>query len=115
MIINNDNYDEDYDDNDDYGDGDDYGDNDEDDINQEDENVDGDEDSIVASGDNDGSGGDDGDGSGSNYDEQSRFSVILTVFFRIVYHFNISNNAASKILAFISFLFGKIVLLLIVH
>lgn len=36
----------------------------------------------------------------------SLLRFILTIFFRIVYHFNISNNAASKILTFISFLLG---------
>ena len=33
---------------------------------------------------------------------------ILTIFFRIVHHFNISNNAASKILALISYVLGML-------
>ena len=32
---------------------------------------------------------------------------ILVIFFRIIYHFNISNNAASALLSFISLVLGK--------
>lgn len=39
---------------------------------------------------------------------RSMLKFILTVFFRIIVHFNIPNNAASKILAFISFVLGML-------
>lgn len=36
----------------------------------------------------------------------SLLQYILIVFFRIIHRFNISNNAASAIIAFISFILG---------
>ena len=35
-------------------------------------------------------------------------NLVITIFFRIINQFNLSNNAASKLLAFISFLFDMI-------
>jgi hypothetical protein len=37
----------------------------------------------------------------------TRLSFLLIIFFRILFHFRISKNAMSKILAFISFMLGK--------
>lgn len=43
-------------------------------------------------------------------DSPSILSTILIIFFRIMHHFNISNNAASAILSFISLVLGMTVL-----
>ena len=37
------------------------------------------------------------------------FAFVMMIFFRIVYHFRLSINAASKILAFISFVLGMFI------
>ena len=59
--------------------------------------------------------GDDGNGGcgkeGENTDNAKDdtdcvMGFMLTLFFRIIHHFNISNNAASRVLAFVSFLLG---------
>lgn len=41
-------------------------------------------------------------------DSRSLLSTVLIIFFRIIHHFKISNNAASVILSFISFLLGML-------
>lgn len=43
-----------------------------------------------------------------NDSNTSLLRYILTIFFRIIHQFNISNNAASTILTFISFVLGML-------
>lgn len=52
--------------------------------------------------------GDDEDDQMEDCDSVTLLSFILTIFFRIIHHFNISSNAASKLIAFISFVLGTI-------
>jgi hypothetical protein len=45
----------------------------------------------------------------SNESSSSLLNFVLTLFLRITQHYNISNNAVTKILAFFSFALGMLV------
>lgn len=75
-----------------------------------------DEDNTTSGNDDDSDGNDDdsvdggeGEGdNGGNGDDDTNFVMgfVITLFFRIIHYFNISNSAASRLLAFVSFLLG---------
>ena len=44
---------------------------------------------------------------GSSNDDRIVLGFLLTMFWRIMHRFSISNSAAAKLLAFISFLLGN--------